>query len=132
LFTLLLHKKHGSKEYYSMDMLEIEKLSNAFQEPTKGEILKPTKSTMFFTLRESRMVPPLRGSRDAASPLLARVRSTLVRLHPCRRGSAVSSTFATLGFSLSGLLGWSGSERDILLLRQHVGKEGAASGLISQ
>ena len=34
-------------------------------------------------------------SYDVASPLLARVRSTLVRLHPGRRGSTASSAFAT-------------------------------------
>jgi hypothetical protein len=34
---------------------------------------------------------------DAASHLLARVRSTLVQLHPCRHGSAAYSAFTIFG-----------------------------------
>ena len=35
---------------------------------------------------------------DAASPLLSRVRGTLVQFQPCRCGSTVSSTFAASEF----------------------------------
>ena len=44
-----------------------------------------------------------RFREDTASPSLPRVRGKPVQLHPWRLGSAASSTFATIGFSISDI-----------------------------
>jgi hypothetical protein len=60
--------------------------SDSMLNVTKSEFQKIKKMDQFY---------PLGKPCDAASPLLAGVRSTLVRLHPGRLGSAASSAFAT-------------------------------------